>query len=223
MCRRGGERHLAQPRNIIEYEPGALLREWGLHGLEAELVDVLVGGPPCQAFARVGRAKLREVASHPGAYLKDPRGDLCLRFLHYVRELQPVALLMENVPDVLNYGGHNIADEMCEVLSELGYNCRYTFLNAAFYGAPEMRERVFLLAYAQEVGSSPAFPECTHYVRLPRGYDGSRQVAMQTIDTGLFADQVYFTHSPVPDASAASRPLTAWDPLADLPPVFIGN
>lgn len=210
---------LAIARDIVNYEPDALLREWGCQEHQSESIDVIVGGPPCQAFARVGRAKLREVASHPEAYLQDPRGNLYLRFLHYVQQLKPVALVMENVPDVLNYGGHNVADEMCEVLTEAGYKCRYTFLNAVFYGVPEMRERVFLIAYAEELATCPTFPEPTHFIELPRGYEGSRQVAMQTIDLGLFSEQAYFSERPIPDKQRSKLAVTAEDALGDLPPI----
>ena len=81
---------------------------------------------------------------------------------------------MENVPDVLNHGGHNIAEERCEVLEEKGYITRYTLLNAAYYGVPQMRERMFLIGYRQELNRDVAFPEPTHWVDLPPGYEGSR-------------------------------------------------
>ena len=141
-------------------------------------VDVIIGGPPCQAFARVGRAKLREVASHPEAFLHDARSNLYLRYLHYVRQLQPLVVVMENVPDVLNYGGHNIPEEVCEVLNDLGYVCKYTLLNTAFYGVPQMRERMFLVALHREIRSGVSFPPPTHWIALPKGYEGSRQVAL---------------------------------------------
>ena len=79
---------------------------------------------------------------------------------------QPLALLMENVPDILNYGGHNIAHEMCEVLSEMGYVCKYTLLNAAYYGVPQMRERMVLIAYTQELDAEVEFPKPTHWLEL---------------------------------------------------------
>ena len=89
----------------------------------ATAIDVLVGGPPCQAFARVGRSKLREIDEHPQAFKHDPRARLYLEYLRYVAAFQPLAVLMENVPDVLNHGGQNIAEEICEVLEEKGYVC----------------------------------------------------------------------------------------------------
>src|SRR5260370_35900343 len=143
-----------------------------------EAIDVLIGGPPCQAFARVGRAKLREVHDHPTAFKQDPRGNLYLRYLDYVECLQPLAILMENVPDVINFGGHNIAEETCEVLTSMGYICRYSLLNTVYYGVPQARERMFLLAYADELEVDVRYPALTHWFDLPRGYDGSRPVAL---------------------------------------------
>jgi DNA (cytosine-5)-methyltransferase 1 len=88
---------------------------------------------------------------------------------------------MENVPDVLNYGGHNIAEETCEVLSSMGYVCRYTLLNAVYYGVPQTRERMFLLAYAEELEADVNFPKPTHWFDLPRGHEASRRVALNVI------------------------------------------
>ena len=56
------------------------------------LVDVIIGGPPCQAFARIGRAKLRQIADHPEAYLNDDRANLYLHFLEYVDYFHPLAV-----------------------------------------------------------------------------------------------------------------------------------
>ena len=92
------------------------------------------------------RAKLREIKDHPEAYLQDPRARLYLSYLEYVKALKPLAVLVENVPDVLNHGGLNIAHEIAESLQALGYRCRYTLLNSVHYGVPQMRERMFLIA-----------------------------------------------------------------------------
>jgi len=113
-------------KDITKVEPEDLVAEFAPGKSVDAAVDVIVGGPPCQAFARVGRAKLREVHDHPTAFKQDPRGNHYLRYLDYVERLQPIAILMENVPDVINYGGHNIAEETCETFSSMGYVCRYT-------------------------------------------------------------------------------------------------
>lgn len=206
-------------RDITALEPAELVKELGL-GPEEAAVDVIVGGPPCQAFARVGRAKLREVANHPEAFLKDPRSNLYLRYLHYVRRLRPLVLLMENVPDVLNYGGHNIAEEMCEVLEDLGYVASYTLLNAVHYGVPQMRERAFLLAYHKEIGQPIRFPRPTHWVDLPRGYEGTRSVALKTVTYDLFNQTWRFVSSPKASPSLPQA-VTAREALEDLPRITL--
>lgn len=209
----------AKAHDITKTEPEQLLAELQITTSVADSVDVIVGGPPCQAFARVGRAKLREVAAHPEAFRQDARANLYLRYLEYIRQFKPIALVMENVPDILNFGGHNIANEICEVLSEMGYICRYTLLNAAYYGVPEMRERMFLVAYAKELGVEEiVFPSPTHWVDLPRGYEGSRQVALKALQ-GLWTD-AYYTPSPEasPELPAA---ISAQEALGDLPRITL--
>ena len=205
----------AQARDITCIEPGQLIEEFG-YGEKANAIDVIVGGPPCQSFARVGRAKLREVDAHPEAFRMDPRGDLYLRYLQYVRELQPLVVLVENVPDVINYGGHNIPEEICEVLSDLGYVCGYTLLNVAFYGVPQMRERMFLLAYAQELETDIRFPKPSRWIDLPRGYEGSRQVALKTLKPSLFNADTFYVQPP-PSNPGLPPATTAMEAIGDLP------
>lgn len=208
----------AKAKDITKIEPEELMSEFGYVGPAENHVDVIIGGPPCQAFARVGRAKLREVADHPEAFLKDARGNLYLRYLHYVNKLKPLAILMENVPDVLNYGGHNIAEETCEILTDMGYTCGYTLLNSVFYGAPQMRERMFLVAVAASVSDKITFPSPTHWIKMPRGYEGTRQVALQTVKKGLFEDaDQFFKQPPQADPDTCLPAVTAKDALKDLP------
>lgn len=208
----------AQAKDITKIEPDDLINSFGLDGPAENHVDVIIGGPPCQAFARVGRAKLREVADHPEAFLKDVRGNLYLRYLHYVNQLKPLAILMENVPDVLNYGGHNIAEETCEILTDMGYSCGYTLLNSAYYGAPQMRERMFLVAIASTAAKRIAFPTPTHWIEMPKGYEGTRQVALRTLKKGLFDESDRFFIPPKKaDKSACLPAVTAQDALQDLP------
>ncbi len=214
------ERH-SQARDMTLIEPEELLNELGLGFDTTTSIDVIVGGPPCQAFARVGRAKLREVAEHPEAFRQDSRGNLYLRYLHYVKVLKPLALLMENVPDVINYGGHNIPNEMCEALEEMGYVCRYTLLNAAFYGVPQMRERMFLMAYAKELETEVAFPLPTHWVELPKGYEGSRQVALKLLTPTLFSNKSDFFIRPPESSSKLPHAITAQEALEDLPKITV--
>jgi DNA (cytosine-5)-methyltransferase 1 len=161
----GGESRYSVARDIIKTHPEDLASELDLGPVDLA-VDVIVGGPPCQAFARVGRPKLREIDAHPQAFVHDPRARLYQEYLRYVDAFQPLAVLVENVPDVLNHGGQNIAEEICEVLHTKGYICGYTLLNAAFYGVPQMRERMFLIAYHRELEAKVEFPSPSNWLVL---------------------------------------------------------
>lgn len=216
------------PLDIRETDPEYVLNYTEADSVE-DAIDVVVGGPPCQSYARIGRAKLRDVEEDPEAFLEDKRGNLYHRYLQYVRTLNPLAVVVENVPDSLNYGGHNVAEEICEVLDKNGYRCRYTLLNSAFYGVPQMRERMFLVAIAAELDSKIKFPEPTHRIELPPGYYGSRNVALKHVsrngdtETDLPFDSEssrsdHFTEIPT---SAEDRPpaVSAKKALDDLPEI----
>ena len=206
----------AEDRDITSITPGQLVRSLKL-GRVAEAFDVVIGGPPCQAFARVGRSKLREIEAHPEAFRHDPRATLYTQYLRYVKSCRPLAILMENVPDVMNFGGHNVPEEVCEVLEDLGYVCAYTLLNAAFYGVPQTRERMFLIAYHREVAENVSFPAPTHWIDLPRGYEGSRQVALKVLPKGDMFSEAHNYVDP-PEATNALPPaVTVEDAIGDLP------
>lgn len=212
---RGSEAH-AHAIDITETQPEDLVSRLDL-GTVTGAVDVIVGGPPCQAFARVGRSKLREIDAHPQAFIHDPRARLYKEYLRYVDAFQPLAVLMENVPDILNHGGQNIAEETCEVLEAKGYVCGYTLLNAAFYGVPQMRERMFLIAYRRELAAKVQFPAPSHWLVLPPGYEGSRAVALKTLSS-LFGDAHSYVEPPA--ATPALPPaVTAEDAIGDLPAI----
>jgi len=203
-------------RDITEVSPEKLAEQLHIDDVSTAF-DVIVGGPPCQAFARVGRSKLREVADHPEAFRHDPRARLYIEYLHYVEACAPLAVLMENVPDMLNHGGHNIAEEVCDVLSSRRYTCGYTLLNAALYGVPQMRERMFLLAYHESVADTVRFPAPTHWIDLPSGYDGSRAVALKLLADATEDDSHYcappVAKKPLPPA------ITAKEAIGDLPEI----
>lgn len=213
----GNERH-CQARDITNTTPAQLTAALGL-GDAALAFDVIVGGPPCQAFARVGRSKLREVADHPEAFRHDPRARLYIEYLDYVEACAPLAVVMENVPDMLNHGGHNIAGEVCEVLSSRGYTCGYTLLNAAFYGVPQMRERMFLIAIREELTTEISFPRPIRWIDLPPGYEGSRATALKLLnDSDAHGPDAYYR--PAPEALSTLPPaVTAQQAVQDLPEI----
>ncbi|WP_293744650.1 DNA cytosine methyltransferase [uncultured Pedobacter sp.] len=202
----------AKSRDIEQTTPKGLFADLGIVGPVENQIDIIIGGPPCQAFTRVGRAKLREIKGDATAFLNDARSQLYKRYLEYVVELQPLAILMENVPDMLNYGGTNIAEFVCEDLESYGYKCSYSLLNTAFFGLPQMRERMFLIAVHESVGVEIKFPDPTHHIDLPRGYLGSRNVAIKHIDLEHPGH-----YRPIVLDPALPRALSAQDAISDLP------
>jgi len=211
----GGDREAswAQPRDLERCSTEKLVSVVGLHTSAEDSFDILAAGLPCQAFARIGRSKLRSVSGgKDDAFRKDPRAALYRRFLRYVEDAQPLVIIIENVPDILNFGGHNVPEEICEALEAAGYSTSYTLLNAAFYGVPQIRERLFIVAFASVLRAAPVFPEPTHFVELPRGYEGSRHVALKYVDrtSGRFHE----IHTPSPSLKAA---VGTRDAVADLP------
>jgi DNA (cytosine-5)-methyltransferase 1 len=213
----GDELH-SKARDITRTSPMELAKELGL-GPVGEGIDVIIGGPPCQSFARVGRPKLREIDEHPEAFKRDPRSRLYLDYIGYVKAFRPLAVLIENVPDILNHGGQNIAEEMCEGLEAYDYVCRYTLLNSAFYGVPQLRERMFLIAYHRDVCEKIRFPAPTHWAVPPSGYEGSRAVALKLLRGGdLFGSHKYDAQMP---ATAMLPPaVSVGEAIGDLPPIF---
>lgn len=179
-------------------------------------VDVIIGGPPCQAFSRIGRAKLRELRDCPRAHLTDPRAQLYSQYLDFVRALQPAALVMENVADMAVLGSKNVALEVCEALEAEGYRCAYTLLNAAHYGVPQTRERLILIGLRHDLGLEPTFPKPTHSCELPRGYREIRRGLARRLASDL---ELWETRFRLPQEAAPGLPtaVTARQALEDLP------
>lgn len=218
----GGDREaLHVPRDATVETAKSVFIDLGLQGPVNDQIDVLVGGPPCQAFARVGRAKLREQAHRreeetaDRAFLVDGRVSLWQRYVEFIRATNPVALLMENVPDILNHGGSNVAELISRSLAAEGYEVGYTLLNAAWYGVPQMRERMILIGYHRASGITPGFPVPTHHVDLPTGYTGSKNAARRVI-----REDGSEHHRWIADPPATAQPATtASEALADLPAI----
>lgn len=203
------------PVDITGIEPQEFADRLGLGDVGAAF-DIVIGGPPCQAYARVGRAKLRDVAAHPHAFKEDPRGNLYLRYLHFVEHAQPLAIVVENVPDILNYGGTNVMQEIADALKAMGYVAKYSLLNTAFYGVPQMRDRVFLIAVHRSVASSVTFPSPTRYLNLPSGYEGTRAVAYKLLQRNENCD---FVQAEEPSKNLPG-PVTAQEAIGDLPQIL---
>jgi DNA (cytosine-5)-methyltransferase 1 len=200
-----------------EVTPGSVCARLGLDPPD-EAVDVVVGGPPCQAFARIGRAKLRAIAGDPEAFLKNPRAGLHERWVAWVRELEPLAVLVENVPDALTAGGRNIAEEIAVDLDELGFISRYTLLNTVHYGVPQTRERMVLIGLRKELETAPAFPRPTRAHDMPPGYKGIRRAIFRALRSDDLFPAPHWQEPPRM-ADGLRQAVTAKQAIGDLPPI----
>ncbi len=97
-------------------------------------IDVIIGGPPCQGFSVSGPRKF-----------DDSRNKLYLSFMRMVKEIKPKIFLIENVPGLVGLYNGQIKDEIIHRFSDLGYRVTYEILNAASYGIPQRRKRVFFV------------------------------------------------------------------------------
>ncbi|NMF62503.1 DNA (cytosine-5-)-methyltransferase (plasmid) [Brasilonema octagenarum UFV-E1] len=167
----------------------ALLDDWHIHNMDvtdfdystiSEEIDLLAGGPPCQPFSIGGRH---------GAFL-DKR-DMFPQFFRAVRALRPKAFLIENVRGLLRRNFQKFfeyiilqlthpeaqpkpdefwADHLARLerhhnsgkSDDLEYHVTFRLLNAADYGVPQKRERVFIVGFRSDLKANWSFPEPTH-------------------------------------------------------------
>lgn len=101
--------------------------------------DIIIGGPPCQGFSIAGPAQ-----KDP----RDPRNSLFKDFARWVECLYPKVFVMENVKGLLtrrNADGENVMDIIHRTFIRFGYAIEVWRLNAAEYGIPQVRERIFIV------------------------------------------------------------------------------
>ena len=118
-------------------------------GIGTKDIAVVFGGAPCQGFSMIGKRAL-----------DDPRNALVHHFVRLVLELQPTYFAFENVKGLTLGNQRQVLDEIVESFGEAGYRVLlpYEVLNAADYGVPQERHRLFLLG-AREDRALPCYPK----------------------------------------------------------------
>lgn len=115
------------------------------------LVDLFVGGSPCQSFSFVGKQR----------GLDDTRGTLFYEYARLIDEIKPKVFIYENVRAVTTHDGGRTWDKMQQVFGELGYDFSWAVLNAKDYGIPQNRERLFVVGFRRDLRKKCefAFPD----------------------------------------------------------------
>lgn len=126
--------------DISEIErPGSVLE-----GLEVSGVEVVIGGPPCQGFSQVGRARISSLKASEQERLL-ARNELYEQFFRFVEALQPLFFVMENVPTLLSFQGGVYLEAVERECERLGYVMEYRVIDAVDYGVPQGRRRLFVV------------------------------------------------------------------------------
>ena len=112
-------------------------------------IDVVIGGPPCQGFSLIGKRDEN-----------DSRNQLVMEFMRIVAEIKPKYFVMENVSGLTVGYGKQYLEKAIAYIEKKGFSIvrPYRVLNAADYGVPQNRKRLFLLGYRNDQ-NSPIYPE----------------------------------------------------------------
>ncbi len=116
------------------------IKNFGIKNLKQDLdiskgdIDLIVGGPPCQAFSTVGKR-----------LIDDPRGKLFQEYYRVLKELDPKIFLFENVKGLLSMQKGELLQTILALFKSLGYHVTYKVLNSADFGVPQIRERVIII------------------------------------------------------------------------------
>lgn len=140
------------PGDIRKVDPFQLMSTLGL---KSGQLDLIFGGPPCQPFSQIGKQ----------GSLQDDRGPLLFELLRFAEVFSPKAILIEQVKGLLTAEddkGHKggVFRMLLARLEKLGYVPKWQIINAADYGVPQLRKRVFIVATRAPNGF--CFPDPTH-------------------------------------------------------------
>jgi len=107
--------------------------------VDADSIDVIIGGPPCQGFSVSGKR-----------IIDDPRNALYRKFVEIVSEIQPKVFVMENVPGLIRLFDGKVKSKVIKDFSEVGYNVNFQVMSSEQFGVPQVRKRVFFVGLNKE-------------------------------------------------------------------------
>jgi DNA (cytosine-5)-methyltransferase 1 len=153
----------AEPDDIENVDPSQVRKQLTL---KKGMLDVLVGGPPCQGFS----------INAPERFLSDKRNKLFIDYLRFLEEFEPKAFLFENVPGLLSMEDGKVFRQIIRELEEHRYHVTVKILFAAHYGVPQERWRLILLG-SRDAAIMP--PEPTHYATGFANFRGGGTLTFQ--------------------------------------------
>lgn len=179
---------------IINADISEFIDEIEARGNKYNGVELLVGGPPCQGFCAI----------NPKRSENDPRNSLIDSFLHVVSIIKPKIVLMENVTGLLSLANGFAIKKIVRCLHDLGYIVNYQVLQAAHYGVPQSRWRLFVVGCKSERFE---FPRPTHAASITPNFVRGKELTFKVESNDLFNEY--------------APKITVWDAISDLP--FLEN
>ena len=107
-------------------------------------IDLIVGGPPCQAYSLVGRAVTEN------KMVGDPRNYLYQLYIKVLENYRPKIFVFENVPGMLTANGGKYFSNMQKAFKKAGYKIDHRILNAENFGVLQNRRRVILIGWLKD-------------------------------------------------------------------------
>ncbi|WP_421808788.1 DNA cytosine methyltransferase [Flagellimonas sp.] len=117
--------------------------------LEGRKVDLIIGGPPCQAYSLLGR--------HHENIENDPRNKLYIQYGRFLKKYQPNAFVFENVPGLLSANKGQHFKNLKTYFRKIGYEVYHDTLNASDYGVLQARKRIIIVGWKKD--NDFGFPE----------------------------------------------------------------
>lgn len=133
-----------------------LMRQEGI-----KKIDLVVGGPPCQAYSLVGRAR------DPRRMRDDPRNYLYLHYIEFLKRFRPEVFVFENVPGILSAAEGRLFQDIRERLDAAGYEMDYAVLNSADFFVLQNRRRIMIIGWRKGLNCKyPVFERTEHNYRV---------------------------------------------------------
>lgn len=114
--------------------------------------DILLAGFPCQPFSTIGKRE---------GFKNETQGTLFFDILRILEYHSPSMFLLENVPGILTIDSGRTMQTIMGALDEIGYDVRYEILDAADFGLPQRRKRVYFVGFLKELEVDFEYPEPT--------------------------------------------------------------
>jgi len=125
--------------------------------LNNQSVDIIIGGPPCQAYSIAGRAR------DPKGMKEDPRNHLYKHYVKFLERYRPKMFVFENVPGILSANNGEFLNKIFEAVKSAGYELKIPqtkFLNSKNFGVLQDRKRVIIIGWRNDVNFDyPDFKE----------------------------------------------------------------